>query len=191
MLRSRWLLPLVLVVLTPTPAAVADSESADATAASHTIRTSRGYVARIGAFRIRRDPTIGAAARVFGAPSSRKLDGNSLCQVDWRRLRLRIYFVNFGGTRPGETTCSSSVGRAQSFTARGRSFRTWEGLRVGHRSQTIVDRHRSAEFRRGAWWLRTAISPFGDGETEYAVVAANVAGGRVRVLRGWIGAAGE
>ena len=191
MLKFRWLLPMVLVLPSPTHAAAANSEPAGAAGTSHTIRTSRGYVARIGAFRIRRDPTIGAAIRVFGQPTSRNLRSGGTCQVDWRRLRLRIYFENFGGTLPGQTTCSSSVGRAQSFTARGRSFRTWEGLRVGHRSETIPDRHHSAEFRRGAWWLRTAISPFGDGETEYAVVAAIVSGGRVRVLRGWIGAAGE
>ena len=105
-------------------------------------------------------------------------------------MRLRIYFANFGVTPPGETTCSSSVGQAQSFTVRGRRFRTWEGLRVGHRSDSILDRHHSAEFRGGTWWLRTAISPFGD-ESEYAVVEALVADGRVRILRGWIGAAGE
>jgi hypothetical protein len=36
----------------------------------------------------------------------------------------------------------------------------------------------------------TAISPFGD-ESEYPVVRALIAGGRVRALAGWIGAAGE
>ena len=187
----RWV-PVLLgfaVVLSPATAG-ATAPRGEAAAASYTIRTSGGYVARIGAFRIRRDPTIGAAIRVFGPPSSRILKGNSACQVDWRRLRLRIYFANFGGTTAGETTCSASVGRAQSFTARGRRFRTWEGLRAGHRSATILERHHSAEFRRGSWWLRTAISPFGD-ESEYAVVSAIVSGGRVRVLRGWIGAAGE
>jgi len=61
---------------------------------------------------------------------------------------------------------------------------------VGHRSETILDRHPYAEFRRGTWWLRTAVSPFGD-ESEYAVVEALVSRGRVRALRGWIGAAGE
>jgi hypothetical protein len=187
----RWVPVLlgVVVVLCPATARAA-APRGEVAAASYTIRTSGGYVARIGAFRIRRDPTIRAAARVFGPPSSRILTGSGTCQVDWRRLRLRIYFENFGGTAPGETTCSASVGRAQSFTAGGRRFRSWEGLRVGHRSATILERHHSAEFRRGSWWLRTAISPFGD-ESEYAVVSAIVSDGRVRVLRGWIGAAGE
>jgi hypothetical protein len=157
---------------------------------SYTIRTSGGAVARIGPFRPRRDPTIAAAIRAFGRPASTKLTSNNSCRVDWGRLRLRITFANFGGHGPGQTTCSSSVGRAQAFTVRGSRFRTWEGLRVGDPSADVAARHHSAEFRDGAWWLRTAVSPFGD-ESEYAVVSAVVSAGRVRALVGWVGAAGE
>jgi hypothetical protein len=189
-LTHRWVTLVLLAVLVSLETTTAGEGSADAAATSYTIRTSGGSVARIGAFRIRRDPTIGAAARVFGQPSSRKLASGNSCLVDWRRLRLRIDFVNLGGYLPGQTTCTSSVGRAQSFTVRGRRFRTWEGLRVGHRSESILDRHPSAEFRHRTWWLRTAVSPFGD-QSEYPVVDALVSGGRVRILRGWIGAAGE
>jgi len=178
---------LSLLGLLPSRASDAHDRQAEATASSYTIRTSRGFVVRIGAFRTRRDETIAAAERVFGRASSRKLTRGQ-CQVDWRGLR--IYFANFGGTRPGQTICSPTVGKAQSFTIRGPRFRTWEGLRVGHRSATVLDRHRAAEFRRGAWWLRTAVSPFGD-ESEYAVVSALPADGRIRVIKGWIGAAGE
>jgi hypothetical protein len=161
-----------------------------AAATGYTIRTSQGYVARIGAFRPSREPTIAAAERVFGPTSSRKLLGNSACQVRWQRIRLRILFANFGGHGPGETTCSANVGRAQSFTARGRRFRTWQGLRVGQSSSQIAERHTAAEFRNGSWWLRTAVSPFGD-ESEYPVVEAFVRDGRVRAIAGWIGGAGE
>ena len=187
-IRIGLLCSLLLVGLLPAPAAAAAPHSSVA-AVDHTIRTSDGYVARIGAFRLRRDPTIGAAARAFGQPSSRKLTIGG-CRVEWRQLRLRIDFANYGGHAPGQTTCSSSVGRAQSFVARGRRFRTWEGVRVGQRSESIVDRHSSAMFRRNSWWLRTAVSPFGD-ESEYAVVRAITANGRVVALGGWIGAAGE
>jgi hypothetical protein len=180
---------LVFVSLLPPPASDAHDRQAEATASSYTFRTSRGFVVRIGAFWTRRDETIAAAERVFGRASSRKL-ARGQCQVDWRGLRLRIYFANFGGPRPGQTICSPTVGKAQSFTIRGPRFRTWEGLRVGHRSATVLDRHRAAEFRRGAWWLRTAVSPFGD-ESEYAVVSALPSDGRIRVIKGWIGAAGE
>jgi hypothetical protein len=159
-------------------------------AAPHTIRTAGGSVARIGAFHPRQDPTIAAAVRAFGRPSARELTSNVSCVVEWRRLRLRITFANFGGHGPGHTTCSASVGRAQSFAVRGPRVQTWEGLRVGEPSATILERHRSAEFRRGSWWLRTAVSPFGDG-SECAVVSALVSGGRVTILKGWIGSAGK
>jgi hypothetical protein len=182
--RRCSLLASAALMLAAIPASTAGAAS------SYTIETSRGFVARIGAFHPSRNPTIAAAQRVFGAPSSRKLTSDNSCLVEWRRLRLRITFANFGGHGPGQTTCSSSVGRAQSFTARGSRMRTWEGLRVGARSSTITERHHSAEFREGGWWLRTAVSPFGD-ESEYAVVSALVSQGRVNVLVGWIGAAGE
>jgi hypothetical protein len=163
--------------------------SAHASATPFTIRTSKSAVTRIGSFRTQRDATIGAAARAFGRPSSRKQVGEG-CQVDWRRLRLRIYFANFGAFPPGLTACSSSVGLAQSFTARGHRFRTWKGLRPGDPSSAVGERHPNAIFRRGSWWLRTAISRFGS-DSNYPVVEALVSGGRVHVLRGWVGAAGE
>lgn len=190
MRRCLLLFGFVVALSSATTSAAATPPQGKTAAASYTIRTHQGAVSRIGAWRISRDPTIRAAARVFGKPSSRTLKESYLCQVDWRRLRLRIYFANFGVTPRGQSTCSPSVGKAGSFTVRGRRFRTWEGLRVGHRSNTILDRHHSAEFRRGTWWLRTAVSPFGD-EAEYPVVEALVADGRVRILRGRIGAAGE
>jgi hypothetical protein len=75
---------------------------------------------------------------------------------------------------------------------RGTRFRTWHGLRVGQRERAVKRRHPGAVFRKGAWWLKTAVSPFGDGDSEYAVLDAKIGpNGRVRVLRGWIGAAGD
>lgn len=186
----RWSMLLGLVMLLHPPAADAADSQAIAAATSYTIQTSDGAVARIGAFRPRRDPSIAAAQRVFGRASSLKLVRYG-CQGDWRRLRLRIYFANFGGTLPGQTICTPSVGNAQSFTIRGSRFRTWEGLRVGHRSETIPERHRSAEFVQGSWWLRRATSLIGEGETDYGVVRAITSQGRVRALGGWIGAAGD
>jgi hypothetical protein len=158
-------------------------------ASTFTIRTSPDAVTRIGTFQPRRDATVGAAVRAFGRPSSRKQVGEG-CQVDWRKLRLRIYFASFDAFAPGLTTCSSSVGLAQSFTVRGHRFRTWKGLRPGDPSSTVLDRHPNARFRRGSWWLRTADSRFGS-DSDFPVVEALVSGGRVGVLRGWVGAAGE
>jgi hypothetical protein len=69
----RWVLVLlgVVAVLSPASAAATAAPHGEAAAASYTIRTSQGYVARIGAFRIRRDPTIRAAVLAFGPMSHR------------------------------------------------------------------------------------------------------------------------
>ena len=166
----------------------ASSPRADEAARSFTLKTSGGTVARIGTFRPRQDPGVEAAERAFGRASSRKLIDNNACTVEWRSLRLTILFVNFGLPGEGKTVCD--VGSAQTFTVKGTRFRTWEGLRVRHRSATIPQRHKSAEFREGSWWLRSATSPYGDNE-EYAVVRALVSKGRVTALKGWIGAGGD
>ncbi len=186
--------PAVVAVAFALPAeAPAQVVGQTAGGSSFEIRASGGLggsVTRLGAFRVRRDPTIRGAQRVFGRPSSRRLDRSGTCTVAWRRLRLRIYFANFGGTLPGQTTCTSTVGRAQSFVVRGRRFETWRGLRVGDPSREVLDRHPRAQFLQGRWWLTFAESPYGDGG-EYPSLYATVSGGRVNALKGWIGAAGE
>ena len=156
-----------------------------------TIVTRDYYVSRIGPFRPAQNPRLSAAIRAFGRPSSRKLD-RSTCRADWRRLRLRIYFDNFGLVAPGRTTCTSSVGRAQSFVARGSRFRTVRDLRVGQPSSSIKLKHPDAEFQpRGFWALVLATFPFGDGDEPAPVLSALVTGGRVLALTGYIGGAGE
>lgn len=179
---------LLVALIAPSAAAAGEPGGAFAAAASYTIKPRDGYVVRIGPFRPRRDPSVGAAERAFGAPSSRRERGDSACVVRWSSIRLKILFANFGA--PGESTCAADIGRAQSFAARGKRFVSWKGLRVGHRSSTIRDRHPVAERRRHGWWLRSAVSPFGDG-SRYAVVRAAVSDRRVSALTGWIGAAGE
>lgn len=179
---------LLVALIAPSAAAAGEPGGAFAAAASYTIKPRDGYVVRIGPFRPRRDPSVGAAERAFGAPSSRRERGGSACVVRWSSIRLKILFVNLGA--PGESTCAADIGRAQSFAARGKRFVSWKGLRVGDRSSTIRDRHPVAERRRRGWWLRSAVSPFGDG-SRYAVVRAAVSGRRVSALTGWIGAAGE
>jgi len=170
--------------------AVADAHtSARQASSSYTIHTNQGFVAWIGRFHPARDAKLAAAIRIFGTPSSRHLTSSNACIVKWRRIGLRITFVSYA-VGPGADICSPSVGLAQSFAARGSRFRTWAGLRPGMASSRIADLHPYAELRRGTWWLRTAVSPFGD-ESEYPVMQALVSRSRVRALSGWIGAAGE
>lgn len=187
--------PIVLLLGVSTPAvADADTTGRVTPAKAYGIHASGGLggsVTRIGAFRPRRDATIRRAQRVFGPPSSKKLVSDDLCVVDWRRLKLRIYFANFGWSGPRQTTCSPTVGKAQSFTARSSRFKTWRGLRIGAPSSTIPNLHPNAGFVDGAWWLKFAISPFGPDESEYASVYATVSKGRVTAIKGWVGAAGE
>lgn len=180
-----------LTVVLATAAIAVPPASATAATSAFTIVTRDYYVSRIGPFRPVQNPRLSAAIRAFGRPSSRKLD-RSTCRVDWRRLRLRIYFENFGGVRPGQTTCTASVGKAQSFVARGSRFRTVKDLRVGHPSSSIPAKHPDAEFQpAGFWALVLAKFPFGADEEPAPVLNALVTGGRVIALAGYVGGAGE
>jgi len=162
--------------------------AADA-ASTLTIEAGERTITRIGSFRPGADPTIAAAERAFGEASATRDVGEG-CRVDWRRLRLRMYFANFGSVPRDRGVCHPRVGKAQTFTVRGAHLRTWRGLRVGQRSSAVRRRHPAARFREGTWWLRSAVSQVGT-SSEYAVLRAVVAAGRVRSLGGWIGAAGE
>jgi hypothetical protein len=158
-----------------------------APAGAQTINVGRFSVSSIGDFRPSADPSIPAAERVFGRASSRRETSDVSCAVRWNRLRLEILFVSFGGAT---SICSGSEGKAQSFTVRGNRLRTWHGLRVGQPEGAIRRRHPRAKLRRGWWWLKSAVNPVGDGSAT-AVVEARVRDGRVAVIRGWIGAAGD
>ena len=175
--------PLVLLL-----AALGLAAPSPAGARSYTIDVGRSAVSGIGDFRPGRDPHIGAAERAFGPASSRRETTSVSCLVRWKRIGLAIVFASFGGG----SVCDDGVGRAQTFRARGERFRTWRGLRVGQREASVRRRHPRAVFRAGAWWLKTAVSPVGDGDSEFAVVDAKIGpDDRVRALRGWIGAAGD
>jgi hypothetical protein len=178
------------------PIAAAAALAASAPAAAHTINVAGGsvggHVSSIGDFRPSSDPTIAAAARVFGRPSSRTRTSDISCDVRWRRLRLKITFASFGGIPPGQTACSNRTTKAQTFRVRGRRFPTWKGLRVGNRESRVQELHPRARFRGGRWWVHTTRSIVGDPTSRFPVVEAFVnSAGRIRAIRGWIGAAGD
>jgi endonuclease YncB( thermonuclease family) len=52
------------------------------------IRTDPGGVQSLGQWRVRRDPTLGAASDRFGAPSSKRRRHDVTCRVAWRRIGL-------------------------------------------------------------------------------------------------------
>jgi hypothetical protein len=157
---------------------------------SMTIVTREYYVSRIGTFRPSENPRLSAARRAFGRPSKVQLTGGT-CRVTWGHLRLRIFFENFGGAGAGQTTCTPSVGRAQTFVARGTRFRTTAGLRVNQPSAAIPERHPDAVFADGFWAIVSAVFPFGPSDDESPVLTALTRNGRVSALGGYIGGAGE
>lgn len=178
------LLLLASAMLARPPAAAAATESL-------TIVTRDFQVSRIGPFRPAVNPRLSAAITAFGRPSERRL-GRSGCRVEWRHLRLRITFANFGAVRRGQTTCTASVGRAQGFVARSPRFRTVKDLRVGQPSSSIPVKHPGAKFQpEGFWAVVLATFPFGESDEPAPVLNALVSGGRVSALGGYIGGAGE
>jgi predicted metal-binding membrane protein len=154
--------------------------------AAYTIRTKDGFVTSVGPLRSS-EATVARATSVFGMPSVTDPvgDGTDACRLEWRRLRFRAVFANFGIAN------ACDEGLLQAGTIRSRRFRTWRGLRVGDRSSTIPDKHPRAEFRRNTWWLASVISQYGEEATRIPTVEAIVQGGRVKVLRLWVGAAGD
>jgi hypothetical protein len=168
--------------------------AADASAV-RTIRTNGdGWVTKIGGLTtLARSaatvPTLEKATAEFGRPTSVAPIGQGIqsCSVRWRPLRVRAIFVNLGGGR----SCAPTEGNLQTLTIRSRKFRTARGLRVGDASSTIRDKHPDAEFKKNVWWIADAVSPYGEEATRIPTVEAIVSGGKVTVLRVWIGAGGD
>ena len=71
--------------------------------------TGLGKVTAIGAFKPQSDPSLGAAVRAFGPPSSVRPRGQVSCRLGWRAIGLRITFVNLGGG----SACDPALGKAQ------------------------------------------------------------------------------
>jgi len=172
---------------------------ASAAAQGPTIITNRRAVEYLGDFYTRstptNSPTIAKAIRAFGKPSNSFRTSSASCAVKWRKLGLRIVFVNLGS--PGAPPCGKRVGNAQSFTIQqAPQWRTWRLLKIGMPESQIKALHPDARYVTGnrfypdGWWLRTARNPFGDG-SKYPIVEARVRDGVVVAFEGWIGAGGE
>jgi len=164
---------------------------------TRTIRWSGGQVTQIGSLRTTSSrtsvPTLSRAITAFGRTSSRRLTSANSCEVSWARLGLRGSFANFGGTLPGQTTCTPSVGKLQTATIRGRGLRTQRGLRVGDTTARLKQLHSGARFRERSWWLATAPAIFGDVEPgqRVPIVRAITQDAKVARFVLQIGAAGE
>src|SRR3954471_23320198 len=105
-------------------------------ASALTIRSTQSHVTRLGHFRTSSD--LGHAIHTFGRPSSRHhvTSYKTQCHVAWRKLKLRIEFVNYGG----RDACSKHGGQAQSFSIGfEKRWRTSRHLRVGQPVKRLKD----------------------------------------------------
>jgi hypothetical protein len=181
-LLARLLAAISALLLVITGQAVARS--------SYTIRTHNGWISRIGPLRTSGSPgpTLGQATEVFGAPSQIDPvgDGADGCHVEWRALRLKTVFADFGGG----SACSPNSGALQGATIRSRRFRTVRGVHVGSRSASIPRRHHNAEFKGGAWWIASVYLPYGEGG-DVPTIKAIVRRHRVSAIKLYVGAAGD
>ncbi len=179
---------LAIAALAGLLAAAPAAQAADYTIRAKGSSTARGSVTAIGGFKPQSDPTLGAAIRVFGSPSSVNGNGPDSCRVGWRALGLRIVFVNLG--EPGRTACEASIGKAQIASAFGRVWRTSRGLKPGSSTRRLRRLYPNALRRGRTYRLVGGKSIFTDG-SRYSVLAAKTSKGRVGAFKLNIGAAGE
>jgi hypothetical protein len=173
----------VVAALAAAPAA----HGADYTLRAQGSSTGLGKVTAIGAFKPEADPTLGAAVRALGQPSSKRAKGEEVCVLGWRAIGLRITFVNFGA---GASACDPSVGRAQSASAFGRAWHTSRGLKIRSTTRRLRRLYPHALRRGGTYRLVGAKAVLGDGR-RYSVLAARTSKGRVGSFKLFIGAAGD
>lgn len=153
------------------------------------IRTASGFVTRIGAFNVARDPTLRNAIRRWGSPSSRKVRyRGSACTVRWKRLRID---ASFGFLGAGGTACDSRLGRLATVTFRSSRFRTTRGIGAGSRTADIADAHPDAYFENGRWVIAYAFSDIGEDGSEQPTITAQARGGRITSLSLYVGGAGD
>lgn len=149
-------------------------------------QTTLGEVRAIGDFKPARNPTLAAAIRVYGRPSSKR-GGGEICRVRWAPLGVRIKFQNFGAV----DSCQPRNGRAQKAVIDGnRPWRTGKGLRLGDSDGRVVDLYPRARRTARGFRLVEAVLPFGSPQ-RYAVLGARMATERVSTFTLFIGAAGD
>ena len=153
----------------------------------------------IGPWHVDANPSLAAAIRAFGSPSScetvKGLPG--FASVEWRQLGLLGVFGSYG--IPGGRACQ--LRRAvvlDNARASGQAWRTGKGLRVGDSVAKLHRLYPNASLRgyrrdippiRG-WWLvvRTGFVPE---RFQFPALLATARGGRVTGLVVTVGAEGD
>jgi hypothetical protein len=141
----------------------------------------------IGNFNPQRDPTLAAAIRAYGQPSSRRRLDRTACDVRWSARGVRILFADFGGG----VACNPGSGKAQSAVISGnRPWRTGQGLRLRDPVGELRRLYPRAKRHGRLFWLRTGFTVIGTAR-RYPVLAARIVDGQVASFELEIGAAGD
>jgi hypothetical protein len=148
-----------------------------------TIQANSAGVQNLGGFHPIRNPTVGAAVRAYGRPSSRRLRyAGAGCEITWPKIGLRMSFAYYGGGPGTGLACRPGRGIAKSALIIGPGadrWRTSRGAQIGDSREELKDLHPSAvEVWDGSYWLETGYSPVGDGGS-YPVLAALIDRGTV------------
>ncbi len=119
-----------------------------------------------------------AAKRAFGAPTSRKVNLSTSCELSWRSLGLEIEFFAYGSTH---CSGSSLMKGSMMYSSRVTSpiWRTDLGLRVRDSESRLRSLYpgakhgsRTAPFSPQEWWTLAT-------EKGHILLVANVKAGRV------------
>lgn len=181
---GRQIIICLTVFLAFVPTAVASSEVGTAPLARSvlTIQASSIGVYNLGGFHPIRNPTVGAAVKAYGRPSSRRPRfGGSGCDISWRRIGIQMTFAYFGGGGGRRAACRANRGVAKSALIRGFGAERWQtsrGVRIGDSREQLERRHPSAVEWEGDYWLEIGYSPIGEGSS-YPVLVALIDGGTV------------
>ena len=173
--------------------------AASAAAQGPTIITDRFSVVFLGDFHTQLGPEQAADDRQ-GDPRVRQAveqvpDPRSLVRREWRKLGLRVVFVNLGYARRAAVR-QAGRRRAVVHDPGGAAVAHVAAPAIGMPESRIKELHPEARFVDNnrfypdGWWLRTARDRFGGGG-KYPIVEARVRDGVVVAFDGWIGAGGE
>lgn len=177
---------MVAVVLAGSLAAPVAADARSFVIKARGSQTSLGSVQAIGDFKPATDPTLRAAIRAYGQPTS-ATGGGEICRVRWRALGVRIRFQNFGG----RDSCKPRGGRAQkAFLIGDRRWRTPRGLHLGDRLRKLTRLYPRARRTPFGYRIVAGVLPFGEPHP-YAVLGARITDRRVRAFTLFIGAAGD
>jgi hypothetical protein len=144
------------------------------------IQANSAGVQNLGGFHPIRNPTVGAAVKAFGRPSSRQPRyGGSGCDLSWRKFGLKMTFAYFGGGGK-RAACHRGVAKLALIQepAAGR-WQTSRGARIGDSLEQLERLYPNAVEWEGDYWLAIGYTPVGEGGS-YPVLAAKVGGETVR-----------